>query len=451
MTQKECTHIVEDLAHEGGFVLVLDTGAAIDAQAEAMLQALHSRSTGGIHSHLATLEEKGAENFMERFYVGYGHKSIGDCGSATVFVEGISMLAAKAIQDWRLYSGQESSTRYIDFSDQVFLNPLDTKEGEVIMEGWRAFYLEAQEPLRIHLREQFPRQNSENEKIYDKAIAARGFDILRSFLPAGATTNVAWRMNLRQFADAFMLLRHHPLAEVRDIADKTERALEKMYPHSFGHERFEKTEQYNATWMEGDYYYVNESAEDFTLLFDAVDRTLLATHKEQLLHRPPKTELPPTIAECGVVGYEFLLDFGSFRDLQRHRAVAQRMPRLVRTHGFAQWYMDALPEELRKKAIEFIHDQEKKIEKIGVDDDVAQYYTAMGYRVPCRVIGDIKALVYLMELRSTRFVHPTLVAQMLKMIDNMKTLFADAGLVIHQDDEPNRFDIRRGEQDIVAK
>ena len=98
-------HSVEKL-RQGGFVLVLNNEAKIDGQAEAMLQALHSRSIGGIESHLRILKEKGAENFMEQFYVGYGHKSIGDCGSATVFVEGVSMLAAKAIQDWRLYYGQ---------------------------------------------------------------------------------------------------------------------------------------------------------------------------------------------------------------------------------------------------------------------------------------------------------------------------------------------------------
>ena len=103
-----------------GEVIVLDTGAAINAEAEAMLQALHSRSIGGLESHLKILSEKGAENFMKNFYVGYGHKSIGDCGSTSIFIEGISMLAAKAIQDWPLYSGQESSTRYIDFQVQPF-------------------------------------------------------------------------------------------------------------------------------------------------------------------------------------------------------------------------------------------------------------------------------------------------------------------------------------------
>jgi len=435
----------------GGFVLALNTEAKIDGQAEAMLQALHSRSTGGIANHLKVLEEKGAENFMEKFYVGYGHKSIGDCGSITVFVEGVSMLAAKAIQDWRLYSGQEASTRYVDFSQQKFLDPTNSEAGKEILESWRKFYLDAQQPVREHLKKQFTKQEGEDQKIYDKAIVARAFDITRSFLPAGATTNLAWRMNFRQFADELMLLRHHPLAEVRDIAEKTEEVLRETYPSSFMQERFEHTEKYNDFWMKNGYYYINTKADDFKLLYDSVDRNMLGAFKAVMEKRPMKTELPMAIAECGVVAYEFLLDFGSFRDLQRHRAIVQRMPLLVRLHGFNKWYLDALPEDLRKKTKEFIKAQEEKINKLNISEEEKQYFTAMGYLVPCRFSGDLKALVYLAELRSTRFVHPTLVQQMLKMINSMKALFEKDGLVLHLDAEPNRFDIRRGAQDITEK
>lgn len=443
-------HSVENLS-EGGFVLALNTESQIDGQAEAMLQALHSRSTGGIKHHLKMLKEKGAENFMEQFYVGYGHKSIGDCGSVTVFVEGISMLAAKAIQDWRLYSGQEASTRYVDFSEQKFLDPTESEKGKEILEGWRDFYLKAQEPVREHLKKQFSKKGKENEVFYEKAINARAFDITRAFLPAGATTNVAWRMNFRQFADELMLLRHHPLKEIKEIAEKTEKALRKMYPSSFGHERFPKTEEYNKKWMQRGYYYENNKAEDFKLIYDKVNRSLLKDYKEILSSRPMKTELPMAIAECGVVAYEFLLDFGSFRDLQRHRAIVQRMPLLVEEHGFNDWYLDSLPSDLRKKAEKFIEKQETRIEELNINKEDKQYFIAMGYQVPCRFSGDLKALVYLAELRSTRFVHPTLVKQVLKMIDSLKNLFEKDGLTFHLDDQPNRFDIKRGEQDITEK
>lgn len=38
------------------------------------------------------------------------------------------MLAAKAIQDHPLYSGQEASTRYLDMSLQTMVNPIATDE-----------------------------------------------------------------------------------------------------------------------------------------------------------------------------------------------------------------------------------------------------------------------------------------------------------------------------------
>jgi len=80
----------------------------------AMMQALYSRSPKSVEEHVDKVKQSGSGKFMSTFYVGYGHASIADCGSTTIFIENISILADKAIQDWPLYSGQETSTRYID-------------------------------------------------------------------------------------------------------------------------------------------------------------------------------------------------------------------------------------------------------------------------------------------------------------------------------------------------
>lgn len=87
---------------------------AYPPEANAMMQALYSRSPQSVFAHIKKVEEVGSDKFMAAYYVGYGHKSIGDCGSTTIFAEQVSMLAAKAIQDHPLYSGQEASTRYLD-------------------------------------------------------------------------------------------------------------------------------------------------------------------------------------------------------------------------------------------------------------------------------------------------------------------------------------------------
>lgn len=446
---------LENLKHSrvevkgGGKVIVLDTGAVIGPEAEAMLQALHSRSIGGLEGHLKILSDKGPDNFMKNFYVGYGHKSIGDCGTASLFIEGVSMLAAKAIQDWPLYSGQESSTRYIDFQIQPFKNPAGTPEGEEILEAYRKFYMEALEATKEYLKKQFPMAEGEKELIYNKAIAARAFDILRGFLPAGSTTNLAWHTNLRQAADKIALIRHHPLLEVRNTAEAIEQALLLAFPNSFGHKHYEETENYNKSWMTEDYYYHNKNSPEFEVSNNGINPNLL--QKEILEARPPKTELPKYIAEAGNVQFEFLLDFGSFRDLQRHRSVIQRMPLLTSEISFERWYIEELPEELRAKAENFLKEQAEKIKKLNVSKEERQYYTAMGYKISNRLTGSLPSLVYLVELRATRFVHPTLRKKAKLMADTLSELFEKYGLKIHLDAEIDRFDVKRGEHDIVLK
>lgn len=447
---------IEDLKHaernlrSGGQVIVLNTGALIDPEAEAMLQALHSRSTGGLKSHLEKLIEKGAEKFMASFYVGYGHKSIGDCGSVTIFIEGVSMLAAKAIQDWPLYSGQESSTRYIDFSKQLFIDPTNTVEGSEILETWRKFYLESQAPVQEHLKKLYPIGEGEKESTYDKAIAARAFDILRGFLPAGASTNLAWHTNLRQAADHIMQLRHHPLDEVKEVADAMEEALIEAYGSSFGHKRYENTEKYNELLMQ-EMYFTNDKYEDVQLLHDGIDRNLLQSYKSALENRPDKTELPKWLSECGTLQFGFMLDFGSFRDLQRHRAITQRMPLHTNQHGFADFYLESLPEDVREKAEALLGKQAIAITSLNIAPELEQYYHAMGYELPNRITGSLPALVYLVELRATRFVHPTLRVKASRIAQLLRDNFSGDGLVLHMDMEPDRFDIKRGEHDIVDK
>jgi len=442
-------HKIESLS-DGGHIVVLDPGATLNAEATAMLQALHSRSTGGIFRHLEVLAEKGPDNFMSTFYVGYGHKSIGDCGTAVVFIEGISMLAAKAIQDSRLYNGQESSTRYIDFANQRFANPLTTREGDAVQETWRAFYLQAVQEMKTVLPERYPIQEGEIAGIYQKAIAARAFDITRGFLPAGATTNVAWSSTLRQMADRVLQLRHHPLIEVQEIGQKLEQALLQAYPNSFSDKRYEATERYLAQAKQA-YYYHDSSCPEFAWLRDDFDHGQLSVYSELLRERPAHTELPKWLGVYGRATIQFTLDFGSFRDLQRHRALAQRMPLLTPDLGFHTWYLNELSTSLRQRADEMLTEQSESIQALKAPPEVRQYYLPMGYRVSNLFAADLPSLVYLVELRATSKVHPTLVERMVQLCNAMSKHTQDLALVLHLDPDPGRFNVKRGEDDIVER
>lgn len=448
---------VEDLLHhhvqlnDGGEVLVLDTGAVIGPESQAMLGALHSRSAGGIRSHLAVLAEKGSGKFMGTFYVGYGHKSIGDLGNTAVFIEGVSMLAAKAIQDFPLYNGQEVSTRYVDFSKQRFLNPLGSSEGNDILEAWRTFYLHGLDELIPALFERYPRGRDESDIAYQKAVKARAFDIMRAFLPAGASTNLVWVGPLRQFADRLPVLRHHPLDEVRKVAGAAEQALRAAFPNSFGEKRYETSEDYHAMCQSWYAYFNDDEPQEFALTQDTVDAKLMSHYRRAFEERPPKTELPFNVRECGQMQFKFLLDFGSFRDLQRHRAVVMPMPILVDTHGFEPWYLEELTPSLRRQAKRVIGLQAGRLARLNLTYDIQQYYLPMGYRVTVRLTGDLRGLVYLTELRATRFVHATLRRRAVQVAETLDERFGKEGLVLHLDKDPDRFDVKRGEHDIVLK
>ena len=457
------SHVEEPLPG-GGCVLALDVGAEITAEDSAMLQALHSRSPAGIRSHLEKLAKTDSGKFMESFYVGYGHKSIGDCGSVTLFLEGISMLAAKALQDWALYSGQECSTRYLDFSRQPFMDPLGKPGSKKVLDALRAFYVESGEPVRASLRERFPLGTGEDEISYEKAIAARSFDILRAFLPAGAQTNASWHANLRQTADKISWMRHHPLAEVRALADAMRKACVRAWPHSFCAKSYEATENYVGSFMREDYLFDGVPGKkwpEFKLAFVGMDKKILKGYRSALASRPAKTELPKQLAEAGTARFEFLLDFGSYRDIQRHRAVSQRSPLVGVRHGFEPWYLGELPgtendpSSVRGKArallalVEAFHSSELKAGTPAAD---LQYCVPMGYRVANRVSGDLPALTYLAELRSTAFVHPTLQKRARQMAAALEKEFRKFGYASHADrGQEGRFDARRGSQDIVEK
>lgn len=414
----------------------------------AMMQALYSRSSKSVVDHVDKVKSSGSGKFMETFYVGYGHASIADCGSTTIFIEKLSILADKAIQDWQLYSGQETSTRYIDMSKQEIIDPLKTPESKEIIEKWMSFYINNQEEVQQFLKLKYPRKPEEEENIYEKAIKARCFDITRGFLPAGITTQLSWHTNLRQAYDKLNWLRHNPLPEAREIAENILKQLQKKYVNSFSQQLQETQEDYRKD-VSSQYNFLKPNKISETTLKTNIKNEDLEEFKNIFNNRPEKTGLPGFLGELGQITFEFNLDYGSFRDIQRHRNGTCRMPLLTTELGFNNWYIEQLPEKLQIKAKELIKEQKVAIANLSASEEIKQYYTAMGFNVFCRNTYGIPAIAYVVELRSGKPVHPTLrkVAHqmyyaLLEKLPNLK---------LHCDLEKDDWDYRRGLQDITIK
>lgn len=432
----------------------------------AMLQALYSRSAESVDVHLEKVAKAGSGKFMESYYVGYNHKSIADCGSTTVFTEGVSLLAAKAIQDWPLYSGQETSTRYIDMSKQHIVDPIGTPESKKILDRWMEFYTTKQDAVGELIRKRYPKRADEKQESYDRAVKARTFDILRGFLPAGITTQLSWHTNLRQGGDHLRQLVHHPLGEIQRIAVSMREKLAARYPSS-GFARpmaaVSGVTDAGATPRDDRYRWEAMVAERFTYsskycnyFLMSNDFRLKAGMTDVLRTRPPGCVLPHLFADLGLARIEAVLDFGSFRDIQRHRNGVCRMPLLDLSLGFNRWYLEQLGDpdnenigHLRDDAVALIYQQQEAILRLHADDKMRQYYIALGFNVSCQLTYGLPALLYVMELRSSKTVHPTLRTVVHQMVKAFRRDYPDVAL--HVDMDPDDWTVRRGEQTITEK
>jgi hypothetical protein len=180
-----------------------------------------------------------------------------------------------------------------------------------------------------------------------------------------------------------------------------------------------------------------------------VDEHELEKFAELISTRPRGVVLPHFMSGFGQLTWRFLLDFGSFRDIQRHRNGVCRMPLLTTEHGFEPWYLEQLPAALAQEAENLIALQTREIQEATDDPVVRQYYTALGYRMPCQVTYALPAAVYVMEIRSSKHVHPTLRKAIHKMVGDFRGVLPQVPL--HVDMDPDGWTVRRGSQTITTK
>ncbi|MCB0318669.1 MAG: FAD-dependent thymidylate synthase [Bdellovibrionales bacterium] len=460
-------HIYDDLHPEDG----------------AMLQALYSRSPASVVEHVEKVKNNGSGKFMSRYYVGYGHASIGDCGSTNIFIENFSMLAAKAIQDNPLYSGQEASTRYLDFSVQPMKDPYAHQASRKILDEWMNIYNEYLAKTIDALKVKYPFADSQykKENIWENAIKARGFDTLRGFLPLGTTTLLSWSSNLRQIRDRLMQIKQHPLQEVRDMAHVVFEQILKKYPNSFnGNELSENTEWYGAIdkWrsehaVRDHYVSPSDLVKQFGITPLEVDKMIAGgiiirrdtinveklnqMEAELLATRPKWADLPRRLEAYGRYNLVFLLDFGSYRDLQRHRNGLCQIPLTEGSFGIFPWYMNELKSLLPAdygNIAERTHAQFERIKNLskeGVETDVLldQYLYPMGTSIMCQLTYSVPQMVYVSELRSQKTVHASLrpIAQKIGTILEER----HPGIALYIDNDPDTFSEKRGTQTIAEQ
>lgn len=442
-----------------------------DPEAKAMLGAFYSRSSLPINQRLSELEGKTYDDIkrvLNKYAIGYGHRSILDLANAPLlFVEGISILATKGIEAHCLGNYQETSTRYLNFTEQRWINPVIEAQGrewyilsESILECWISRYKKLLPIVETLLRNQFPKEKDQKESIYLKAIKAKTFDILRSLLPTAMKTNVAMQLNFSSLKDHLFQLSQHPLPELQVFSQRVLNELQQQFSFAFP-----RNEEIPTIPCIHSNFYLNTqtSSETYPYIIDKLVLDLdevnsrFKTLSSEEMDELEKVEgvCPAFLAKLGSIRLSFQLDYGSWRDLQRHRNVLYNKCSLIRgpTSNFYWDYFQDIHENIINEYLdEFIFYQFNDIEtlqkSLSLSDYETQYFYPLGTIVDAELVCTLPELAYIIQLRSSKAVHFTLRRLIHRIYQALPERFKK---FITADTEPSPFYYERGFADITKK
>lgn len=355
----------------------------------AMAQAFYSRSFTSIEDRIKDLNEDQLRQSLNKYYIGYGHESIGDCGVITVYCEGVTLLTAKALQDNPLYNGQESSTRYIDFKNCTFSGGQSTadlhNDGSTHAK-WVDFYERAYSELTSKF----------SKTMDEKAASLRAFDIARGLLPVTAQTNVSVTMSFRQLAHQLhSIAQYHPIGVVREEGYQILKEIKKVYADLMAEPKHLK-QTWFMHWEETKELRKLNSINEVPIYDNPLVRDRSKCKIKYTEPYPLYGTVPDELLNTELFGFQ--IDYGSYRDLQRHRSLTMTSTLPLIAHGFHSWYWHNLPVGIRKEVAEFI----KTIDQKDVLNSplMAMVYVLM--RAP------LDKFIYTVNLRTKPTVHPTL-------------------------------------------
>lgn len=429
---------------------------------QAMMMAKYSRSYASIEDRLPDTKESEDQHRknLAKYYIGYGHKSVSQLGGTTIWLEGVSILAAKAIENHPLYNGQESSTRYIDFSNQpmIYSDP----DIQYWQERFRAFYIKAVPLVVDKLKLEFPLienvkyvgnpETIKDSTVWENTIKARAFDICRGILPAGCTTNVAFTGTFDTINDHFGEMLFHPCEEMKQIAQTVLTKMKEVYP--FATMDIDKLKERNS--FVDDSFFYQEAQRDFMCAYIETDIGLIDSSdfykfQELKIKREKFSKISRSVAGYFKVRMCGEIDFGSYRDLHRHRNGYINMEVLSPENGFHNYYLDNLPIDLSNALKELLSEYEDWYSNRFNEKYMyaIQYCTPMGYKVNVDYRCDINQAMYILELRSGKTVHQTLRSLIHWWVKFLKSDYPN--LQIHADMDEDNFTLKRGQQTFVKE
>lgn len=196
-----------------------------DPEVQAYAMAKYSRSALSMKESLKEISEQKAEQFLNTFYFGYGHRSIADLAHIAIAIEKLSILAAILVVDEQRWDGQERSTRYQNFKKSGYHVPDFGSRPDLRAQYCAAadFLFSEYEALTQEMLRYYKRQVAQpaemGEEEYTRTLRARAFDNSRYLLPLATNTSLGQIVNARTLETQISRLLSSPYREARHLGE----------------------------------------------------------------------------------------------------------------------------------------------------------------------------------------------------------------------------------------
>lgn len=430
------------------------------------------------NSELTKANEK-ASKFHEKWVLNYGHASCAELANIQFGIEQVSILASKELEDNRLGSYIEKSTRYVQFDATSYHIPEEfSSEDKVVYCDFMDYLFQMYNSLFPHVEKSLKniyKQGEQSEKAFNSNLHAKACDILRYLLPTGTYTSVGVSMNARSASYAISKMLSSNNKELFSLGQDIHKELSKQVPTLL---KYSKYNDYLASSrkikekLANEQSFLNRSPEEITketnkcklldkvtcedtintltasIYFRDSDRSyeeiinmckydLSRNYKIQTIEefcgkRSAHQNLPREFESINL-RFEIICDYGAFRDLQRHRMMTIIKKQIDTKFGYS-WHSDLslLPKEIQDAYehsmyyAKSIHDYfSKKYHK-----DISAYVIPMAFNTKFVINTNLRQIVNLIELRSKSTGHESyrIVAEQLyhEIVDSlpfMKNIF----------------------------
>ena len=423
-----------------------------------------------------------AEELFQRVFVQFGDDSVAQLGGAHLACEQVSAILAKVIERGRLAAYLEQSTRYIYFDEklrsddgyeryryntppEIAKSPL-AKHYEQTMDRLFDSYAFVAKRMTYYFTSKFPRMPREGRVAYNRATRARACDAARGLLPAATTSNIGVYATGQAYETMLTRMNANPLIESRcyskmmleelrkvisgfltRVDDKNRGVAWSGYFQNVASDmnalagEFEDVtpnaefdiDRDEVQLLEWDheaeskivaaalYPYSHRSEEELQTLAAGMSgpqrRKTIASYAGDRTNRRHK---PGRGMERVYYRFDVLSDFGSFRDLQRHRMMTIDWQRLTPRHSYAT------PPEIEDAGSEVSkrwHDSMAEMSDLYSEivdehgEDVAQYVVPFGFRIRYNIQLNARQAFHMLELRTGESGHTDYRRICLKMHD----------------------------------